>query len=109
MVVRRRATLKIHAFRIDMRSSIFWTNQQCGTVGVSWSKLCQLFCRYDFRDDNIVWGDLLAFQKKKVLDWLRLRLRSTPKEVHCRSDNGDRDGNPSSYESRAREGSDTRG
>src|SRR2546427_9947042 len=65
MVVRRRETLKIHAFRIDMRSSRLWTNQQCRTVGVSWSRLCQLFCRYYDGDDSIVHRDLLTFQKNK--------------------------------------------
>src|SRR5207245_9715685 len=63
MVVRRRATLKIHAFRIDMRSSLFWTIQQRRIVGVSWSRRDQLFYRDDHRDGSIVRGYLFAFQK----------------------------------------------
>src|SRR6266581_9116349 len=39
MVVRRRASLKIHAFRIDMRSSFLRTVEQCRATNTSWGWL----------------------------------------------------------------------
>jgi len=64
MLVRRRATLKIHAFALIMRSSLFWTNQQrqnmlafleqtrgSYSIGITIGMI------------NTVSGDLLPFQK----------------------------------------------